>query len=43
MRFAGLCVTDLAYFAWGTNNYKMFFEQKAPDWNQILKGKEGKI
>ncbi len=42
MRFAGLCVTDLAYFAWGTNNYKMFFEQKAPDWNNILKGKEGK-
>ena len=43
MRFAGLCVTDLAYFAWGTNNYKLFFEQKAPDWNQILTGKEGKI
>ena len=43
MRFAGLCVTDLAYFAWGTNNYKLFFEQKAPDWNQILKDKEGKI
>ncbi|MHA1476235.1 MAG: ATP-grasp domain-containing protein [Promethearchaeota archaeon] len=43
MRFAGLCVTDLAYFAWGTNNYKLFFEQKAPDWNHILKGKEGKI
>lgn len=43
MRFAGLCVTDLAYFAWGTNNYKLYFEQKAPDWNQILKGKEGKI
>jgi len=43
MRFAGLCVTDLAYYAWGTNNYKLFFEQEAPDWNQILKGKEGKI
>ena len=43
MRFAGLCVTDLAYFAWGTNNYKLFFKQKAPDWNQILQGKEGKI
>ena len=43
MRFAGLCVTDLAYYAWGTNNYKLYFEQEAPDWNQILKDKEGKI
>ncbi|QEE15113.1 ATP-grasp domain-containing protein [Promethearchaeum syntrophicum] len=43
MRFAGLCVTDLAYYAWRTNNYKLFFEQEAPDWNQILKDKEGKI
>jgi len=43
MRFAGLCVTDIAYYAWGSNNYKLYFEQKAPDWNQILKGKEGKI
>ena len=43
MRFAGLCVTDLAYFAWGTNNYKMFFEGKTPNWDQILEDKEGKI
>lgn len=42
MRFAGLCVTDLAYFAWGTNNYKMFFEGSTPDWDQVMKGKENK-
>ncbi|MHA1856912.1 MAG: ATP-grasp domain-containing protein [Promethearchaeota archaeon] len=43
MRFAGLCVTDLAHFAWGINNYEMFFQQKAPDWNKVLEDKEGKI
>lgn len=43
MRFAGLCVTDLAYFAYNSNNYELFFEQKAPDWKKLLTGKEGKI
>ncbi len=43
MRFAGLCVTDLAYFAYGTNNYEMFFKQEKPDWHTVLRGKEGKI
>ncbi|TFH30213.1 MAG: ATP-grasp domain-containing protein [Promethearchaeota archaeon] len=43
MRFAGLCVTDLAYFAYGTNNYELFFNQEKPDWSTILQGKEGKI
>jgi len=43
MRFAGLCVTDLAYFAYGNNNYEMFFNQEKPDWPTILRGKEGKI
>ncbi|UYP47175.1 hypothetical protein NEF87_003460 [Candidatus Lokiarchaeum ossiferum] len=42
MRFAGLCVTDLAYFAWGTNNYQMFFERNTPNWEQVTVGKEKK-
>ncbi|WP_371802665.1 ATP-grasp domain-containing protein [Candidatus Lokiarchaeum ossiferum] len=42
MRFAGLCVTDLAYFAWGTNNYRMFFEGSTPDWDKVMRGKENK-
>lgn len=36
MRFAGWCVTDLAYFAYGINVYEYYFEQKIPDWNKIL-------
>lgn len=36
MRFAGWCVTDLAYFAYGINVYEYYFEQKKPDWNKIF-------
>lgn len=42
MRFAGLCVTDIAYFAYGINTYRYFLEQLEPDWNEILADKEGK-
>lgn len=36
MRFAGWCTTDVAQYAWGINVYEYFFEQKMPDWNNIL-------
>lgn len=42
MRFAGLCVTDIAHFAYGINTYRYFLEQLEPDWNKILADKEGK-
>lgn len=42
MRFAGLCATDIAYFAYGINTYRYFLEQLEPDWNKILADKEGK-
>lgn len=42
LRFAGLCVTDIAYFAYGINTYRYFLEQLEPDWNKILADKEGK-
>ncbi|MGB9928118.1 MAG: ATP-grasp domain-containing protein [Methanosarcina sp.] len=42
MRFAGWCTTDIAYYAYGINTYKYFFEQLQPDWKKILSGKEGK-
>ncbi|NHB67192.1 ATP-grasp domain-containing protein [Bacteroidales bacterium M08MB] len=42
MRFAGLCTTDIAYYAYGINPYEYFIERKKPDWENILKGKEGK-
>lgn len=41
MRFAAWCVTDIAKYAWGVNVYECFFEQKRPDWNNIL-SKAGK-
>lgn len=44
MRFGGWCSTgDLAFHAYGINEYECYFEQKAPDWNSLLKDKEGKV
>jgi hypothetical protein len=37
MRFAGWCVTDLAWYAYGINVYECFFEETEPDWTNILK------
>ena len=43
MRFGGWCSTpDLTYHAYGINPYLMYFRQHRPDWNGLLKGKEGK-
>ncbi len=42
LRFAGWCMTDMAQYAWGINPYEYLFEQKKPNWKQILKGKEQK-
>jgi len=44
LRFGGWCSTpDLAWYAFGINLYEYVFQQKIPDWNAILKGKEGLI
>lgn len=43
MRFAGWCMTDMAYYAYDINPYEYYFDQKEPDWDTILKDKEGKI
>lgn len=42
MRFAGWCMTDMAYYAYGINPYQYFLEQKEPDWKNILDAKKGK-
>jgi len=42
LRFAGWCMTDMAYYAWGINSYEYLFEQKEPNWKEILNGKESK-
>lgn len=41
MRFAGWCTTDIAYYSYGINVYKYYFQNKKPDWKLILKGKDG--
>lgn len=43
MRFAGWCVTDMAYFAYGINPYRYYLEQLKPDWKTILADKGGKL
>ncbi|WP_262487116.1 ATP-grasp domain-containing protein [Geofilum rubicundum] len=43
MRFAGWCVTDLAWYAYGINVYECFFEQTEPDWPNILKSSNSDI
>lgn len=43
MRFAGWCVTDIAWYATGINVYEYFFEQKKPDWELILSEKNDDI
>ena len=43
MRFAGFCTTDIAYYAYGINPYEYYIEQKVPQWDEILKDKEGEI
>ena len=41
LRFGGWCSTpDLAWYAFGINLYEYLFEQKKPDWDVLLKGKE---
>ena len=43
MRFAGLCTTDIAYFAYGFYTYDYYLKNMKPDWNALLRGKEGKL
>ena len=43
IRFAGWCVTDLAYFAYGINTYEYYFNDKKPEWKELLEGKDGKV
>lgn len=42
LRFAGWCTTDIASHAYGINPYRSFFEGTVPDWEEILRGKEGR-
>ena len=42
MRFGGWCTTaDMTGFCYGFNSYLAYFENRKPDWNEILKDKNG--
>ena len=44
LRFGGWCSTpDLAWHAFGINLYEYLFQQKQPDWNLLLKDKDGAV
>ncbi len=44
LRFGGWCSTpDLAYKAYGINPYLYYFRQQKPDWQELLKDKDGKL
>jgi hypothetical protein len=44
MRFGGWCTTaDISHMAYGFNPYLCYFLQQKPNWDEALKGKEGKL
>lgn len=44
MRFGGWCTTaDLTYLAYGFNPYLYYYSQIKPNWDELLKDKEGKL
>jgi hypothetical protein len=43
LRFAGLGTTELAEYAWGINVYRYFFEERAPDWEKILRREDDSV
>lgn len=44
MRFGGWCTTaDLSFLAYGLNPYLYYYNQKKPNWPEILTGKEKKL
>lgn len=43
LRFAGMCGTEIAYHAYGFHTYDYFLRGIKPNWDELLKGKEGKL
>ncbi len=44
LRFGGWCTTaDMTYHAWGFNPYLYYYQDKKPDWTELLRGKEGSL
>lgn len=43
LRFAGLCGTDVSYYAYGYRTYEAFLDDRQPDFNTVFSGKEDKV
>lgn len=43
LRFAGAGTTELGHFAYGVNPYDYFFDQKKPNWSELIKGMDDRI
>lgn len=43
LRFAGWCVADITYHAWGINPYEHYFKNLRPDWPAIVKDREDEV
>ncbi len=43
LRFAGICGTEISYFAYGFHTYDYFLRGQRPNWDELLAGKEGKL
>ncbi|MEZ7198231.1 ATP-grasp domain-containing protein [Pseudodesulfovibrio karagichevae] len=41
LRFAGWCVADLTFHAWGINPYECYFKELRPDWDALLTENQG--
>ena len=44
LRFGGWCTTaDMTHHAWGFNPYLYYYQDKKPDWSELLKKKHDKL
>ncbi len=43
MRFAGWCVTDIAYHAYGINPYEHYIHGIVPDWTEIFRERRDRV
>ncbi len=43
LRFAGICGTEISYFAYGFHAYDYFLRGIRPNWDELLADKEGKL
>ncbi len=43
LRFAGICGTEISYFAYGFHTYDYFLRGVRPNWEELLAGREGRL